>query len=222
MFSSLKVREFRIYWFTMFLSLIGTWIQSIAQSWLVFRLTKSAFLLGLVGFLGSLPVALFSIIAGVLVDRAVKRNMLIVTQASLMILALVLGILIQLDMVRVWHIMVIAFLSGFVFSIDAPVRQSMVVDLAGKQHLFNAITLNSAAFNSARLIGPAIGGVLIAAIGMAGCFYVNAASFIPLLIALFFIDPHPPASSAKMVSFKDEIGEATAFLKENRTLLSLL
>lgn len=222
MFSSLKVREFRLYWVTMFLSLVGTWVQSIAQSWLVFKLTQSPFLLGFVGFLGALPVALFSLAAGVVVDRAVKRNILIVTQAALMFLALILAILVQKGMIQVWHIMVIAVLNGIVFSVDAPVRQSMVVDLAGKQHLFNAITLNSAAFNLARLIGPAIAGVLIAVIGMAGCFYINAASFIPLLIALFFINPVPPAIKEKTVSFRGEVGEAISFLWANKKLLVLL
>ncbi len=206
----------------MFVSLIGTWVQTIAQSWLVYSLTDSPFLLGLVGFLGSLPAAFFSLAAGVLIDRAIKRNVLIITQFALMVLALALAVLVHVGTVKVWHIMLIALISGLVFSVDAPVRQAMVVELAGKQHLFNAITLNSAAFNSARLIGPAIAGVLIAAIGMAGCFYVNAASFIPLLIALFFIQPLPAVVNGNAGSFWLEMKQATEFLKKSKALLALL
>lgn len=222
MFSSLKVREFRIFWVSMFLSLIGTWVQSVAQSWLVFSLTHSAFLLGVVGFLGTLPVALFSAPAGVFVDRAVKRDLLLLTQALLMGLAFVMALLVQSGQVRVWQIMAIAILNGLVFAVDAPARQSMVVELVGKQHLFNAIALNSAAFNSARLIGPAIAGVLIGVSGMAVCFFINAASFLPLLTALFFIRARPAAVNGRWDSWRKDMGCAIAYLRTKPLLLALL
>jgi MFS family permease len=206
----------------MFFSLVGTWVQSTAQSWLVFELTRSAFLLGVVGFIGTFPMALFSLPAGVFVDRKIKRNLLIGTQASLMVLAFLLAILVRGGSVRVWHIMILAFMNGLVFSVDAPVRQAMVVELVGKQHLFNAITLNSAAFNSARLIGPAIAGVLIGVIGMAGCFYINAASFIPLLLALFLIRPRPVPANEKFKSVKQDIVDALVLLRQNTFLMALL
>ncbi|MBI5873452.1 MAG: MFS transporter [Candidatus Omnitrophica bacterium] len=221
MFSSLKVREFRIFWFSMVVSLIGTWVQSMAQSWLVFKLTGSAFLLGLVGFLAYLPISLFSFPSGVFIDRVVKRNLLIVTQAVFTLLAFVLAYLVQRDMVQVWHIMAIAVLSGLAMAVDAPARQAMVVELVGKQHLFNAIVLNSAAFNTARLIGPALAGVLIAVVGMAGCFYVNAFSYIPVLAALFFIRPTPAPVNVKNKSFLSDIRNVVDYIRKEHFLLAL-
>jgi len=206
----------------MFVSLIGTWVQSMAQSWLVFKLTHSAFLLGLVGFLAYLPISLFSLPAGVFIDRAVKRDFLIVTQAVFMLLAFLLAFLVHKELVAVWHILTIAVLSGIAMSIDAPTRQAMVVELAGKQHLFNAIVLNSAAFNSARLIGPALAGVLIATIGMAGCFYVNAFSYIPVLLALFLIKPVPAPVKVKNNSFFLDMRETVEFIRKERFLAAIL
>ncbi|MFA5092714.1 MAG: MFS transporter [Candidatus Omnitrophota bacterium] len=187
MFSSLKVKYFRIYWLGMFVSLIGTWIQTVAQSWLVFELTKSAFLLGVVGFLGSIPMFVLSLFGGVLADRINKRNILIFTQASFMLLAFLLAILTQFKLITAIQIMAIALLNGIVMAFDAPARQSIVVELVGKKHLFNAIALNSVSFNSSRIIGPAIAGVLISVIGMSGCFYLNGFSFFAVIIALFYI-----------------------------------
>lgn len=222
MFSSLKIRDFRIFWFSMFLSLIGTWVQSMAQSWLVFKLTHSALLLGVVGFLSYLPVSLFSLAAGALVDRTVKRNLILATQFIFMVLAFILAFLVQHNIVQVWHIIVIAFLNGLVFSFDAPARQAMVVELVGKNHLLNAIALNSAAFNSARTLGPALAGVLIAIVGMAGCFYVNAFSFFPVIAALIFIKQKSFVSNGKNNTFFQDITEGLNFIKGNRFLLFLL
>jgi len=222
MFSSLKIRDFRLFWFSMFLSLIGTWVQSMAQSWLVFKLTNSAFLLGVVGFLSYLPVSLFSLAAGALVDRTAKRNLILATQIIFMVLAFILAFLVQYNIVRVWHIIIIAFLNGLVFSFDAPARQAMVVELVGKNHLLNAIALNSAAFNSARTLGPALAGVLIAIVGMAGCFYVNAFSFLPVIAALIFIKQGSFVSNEKKNTFLQDITEGLNFIRGNRFLLFLL
>ena len=175
----------------MFVSLIGTWIQTVAQSWLVFQLTNSAFLLGVVGFLSSIPVFLLSLFGGVLADRLNKRNILIATQSAFMLLAFLLAVLTQMKLVTPYQIMFIALLNGVVMAFDAPSRQAMVVELVGKDYLFNAIALNSIAFNSSRIIGPALAGVLVATIGMSGCFYINGISFLPLIIALFFIRVNP-------------------------------
>ncbi len=166
MFSSLQVRNFRVYWFGMFVSLIGTWIKQVAQSWLVFQLTNSAFLLGVVGFLSSIPIFLLSLFGGVLADRLNKRNILILTQSVFMCLAFVLAILTQTKLITPSQIMLIALLNGVVMAFDAPSRQAMVVELVGKTHLFNAIALNSVSFNSSRIIGPAIAGILVATIGL--------------------------------------------------------
>ncbi len=222
MFSSLRVREFRIYWVSMFVSLIGSWVQTMAQSWLVFSLTRSAFLMGLTGFLSYLPVSFFALAAGVYVDRSVKRNLLLVTQVCFMVLALVLAILVGTGTVAIWHVIVIATLNGFILSFDSPARQAMVVELVGRQHLTNAIALNSAAFNSARVIGPAVAGFLIALIGTSGCFFVNAVSYLPVLAALAWIKPHPVARRGNRSSVFSDMRESVLLIKHNRFLLFLL
>ena len=171
----------------MLVSLIGTWIQQVAQSWLVFRLTNSAFLMGVVGFLGSLPIFLLSLFGGVVADRVNKKTILLVTQNAFMVLALLLGVLTQFKIITPIQVVFIAILNGVVMAFDAPARQSIVIELVGREHLLNAVVLNSAAFNSSRIIGPALAGVLVAVIGMSGCFYINAVSFLAVIAALWFI-----------------------------------
>lgn len=222
MFSSLRVHEFRIYWVSMFVSLIGSWVQTMAQSWLVFRLTRSAFLMGFVGFLSYLPVSFFALAAGVYVDRSIKRNLLLVTQVCFTVLALVLAVLVWTGTVKIWHVIVIATLNGFILSFDAPARQAMVVELVGRQHLMNAIALNSAAFNSARILGPAIAAILIALIGTSGCFFVNAISYLPVLAVLVLIKPRAAAMRRNRTSVFSDIRESVLLVKHNRFLLFLL
>jgi len=223
MFTSLKVKEFRIFWFAMFASLVGTWIQSMAQSWLVFKMTQSSFLLGLVGFLNYIPISILVLAAGVFADRHVKRNLLIVTQLSFMVLAFTLALLVYYNKICVWQILILAFLNGIIIALDAPARQAMVVDLVGKHHLLNAIALNSAAFNSARIIGPALAGVLIALIGIAECFFINALSFLPILIVLVLIKPRQPSfMSSKKTSVVSEIKEALRLVRANQPFFGLL
>ena len=222
MFSSLKVKNFRVYWFGMFVSLIGTWIQIVAQSWLVFQLTNSAFLLGVVGFLSSIPVFLLSLFGGVLADRLNKRNILIATQSAFMLLAFLLAALTQMKLVTPYQIMFIVLLNGVVMAFDAPSRQAMVVELVGKDYLFNAIALNSIAFNSSRIIGPALAGVLVATIGMSGCFYINGISFLPLIIALFFIRVNRYTASDKNNTVWRDLKEGLIFIRNNRLNLVLI
>jgi len=205
----------------MFVSLIGTWIQAMAQSWLVFRLTNSSFLLGVVGFLSSIPIFLFSIFGGVLADRFNKRNILICTQFSFMLLAILLAMLTQFNLVTPWHIMLIASINGIIMAFDAPARQSIVVELVGKEHLFNAITLNSVAFNSSRIIGPTLAGILISVIGMSGCFYLNGLSFLAVLLALFYIKLGRPKQPNGNSALKD-LKEGLVFIGSNRLILALI
>jgi len=206
----------------MFISLVGSWIQGVAQSWLVFELTRSAFLLGLVGFLGSLPLFFFSLLGGAYADRISKRRILLFTQNAFMVLAFVLALLTYLKLIKPWHIMLIAVLNGVVMAFDAPSRQAMVVELVGKRHLFNAIALNSAAFNSARIIGPAIAGVLVSVIGMSGCFFLNGISFLAVIIALMLIKlDHAPNSDGKGIFVKD-ILEGLRFIRGNSIILILI
>ena len=203
------------------MSLIGTCIQSVAQSWLVFQLTNSAFLLGVVGFLGSIPIFILSLFGGVLADRVNKRNILIFTQVAFMFLAFLLAVLTQFKLINPQQIMFIALLNGIVMAFDAPARQSMVVELVGKKYLFNAITLNSVAFNSSRIIGPAIAGVLISIIGMSGCFYLNGISFLAVIAALFWIKLNKSIIQNNNSAFKD-LKEGLIFISGNRSILGLI
>lgn len=206
----------------MFVSLIGTWIQIFAQSWLVFRLTGSVFLLGLTGFLGSIPVFFLSLFGGVVADRVNKKTILLFTQNAFMFLAFILAVLTQLEWVTPWQIMLIAALNGMVMAFDAPSRQAVVVELAGRNNLLNAIALNSAAFNAARIIGPALAAILVASIGMSGCFYVNGISFFALIIALLLIRlNHAPKRTNNTHPGQDLI-EGLRFIKNNRTMLILI
>ena len=222
MFSSLSVKEFRIYWFGMLISLVGSWIQTMALSWLVFQITSSAFLLGVVGFLGSIPVFFLSLFGGVLADRVNKRRILIVTQTVFMFLAFLLAVFTQFKLITVNQIMVIALLNGTVMAFDGPTRQSIVVELVGKQHLFNAIALNSVAFNSSRIIGPALAGILVAIVGMSGCFYVNGISFLAVIVALFLIRTGRESVSRKKTRALKELKEGLVFIKNNPDILILI
>ncbi len=157
-FAALRHRNFRLFYTGQLISLTGSWMQSVAFSWLVLVLTNSAFYLGLVGALQTLPVLLFSFLGGVVADHTRKLRLLFITQAALLLLALALGILVQLEIVKVWDLCLIVFLSGTVMAFDIPVRQAFIVELVGKPDLPNAIALNSTLFNATRVAGPAVGG----------------------------------------------------------------
>jgi MFS family permease len=187
-FAALRHRNFRLFWFGQLISLIGTWMQSIGQSWLVLELTHSAFLLGLVGALQFLPVMLFSLFGGVLADRLPKRKVVICTQTAAAIQATILWLLVATGTVQLWHVLVLATLLGITNSIDMPTRQAFVVEMVGREDLPNAIALNSSQFNMARIVGPAIGGLIIAWFGEAPLFLLNALSFIPVIAGLVMID----------------------------------
>lgn len=207
----------------MFISLIGTWIQSVALSWLVFELTNSAFLLGVVGFLSSIPIFLLSLFGGVVADRMNKRNVLLLTQVVFMALAFILAVLTQMKLITPWQIMFIAVLNGTVMAFDAPSRQAMVVELVGKKHLMNAIALNSVAFNSSRIIGPALAGIFVSLIGMSGCFYVNALSFIAVIIALLFINLSQARSAfSKPAGAIADLKEGLIFIRNNPLIMILV
>lgn len=206
----------------MFISLIGTWVQTVAQSWLVFELTKSAFLLGVVGFLSSIPIFLLSLFGGVAADRINKKNILLTTQVAFMALAFTLAILTQMKSITAFQIMFIAALNGIVMAFDAPSRQAVVIELVGREQLFNAIALNSISFNSSRIIGPALAGILIAGIGMSGCFYINGISFLAVIIALLLIKTnHGPKKNAKSALIKD-LADGLRFIKNSRAILILI
>ncbi len=206
----------------MFVSLIGTWIQTVAQSWLVFELTHSAFLLGLVGFLSAIPIFAISLFAGVVTDRINKKIILLFTQNIFMVLAFILAVLTQYRIITTWQIMFIALLNGTVMAFDAPARQAVVVELVGKDKLLNGIALNSAAFNSARIIGPALAGIFISVIGMSGCFYVNGISFLAVILALLAIKINGIPKRETKAEMMRELMEGLTFIRQNRIILILI
>jgi len=170
-------RNYRLFFGGQLISLCGTWMQVVAQSWLIYRLTGSAMLLGLVGFSSQIPVLLLSPLGGAVADRYERRRILVATQTTAMLLAFILAALTLTDHVRVWHLPILAALLGLVNAFDVPTRQAFVVQMVGKDDLINAIALNSSMFNSARIVGPAVAGVLVATIGEGWCFFVNAVSY---------------------------------------------
>lgn len=189
--SALKHPNFRLFWFGQIISVIGTWMQNMAQAWLVLQITDSPFLLGFTTAVQFMPYLVLSLMAGVIVDRIPKRKLIIITQSGQAILALILGILILTGAVRLWHIIILAGLLGIFSTFDMPGRQSFVIEMVGKKDLPNAIALNSAAFNFGRIVGPAIAGILIGNIGISACFLVNSASFVAVIIGLFLMKALP-------------------------------
>ena len=186
-FPALNNTNYKVYFSGQLVSLIGTWLQIVSQSWLVLHLTTSPFTIGLVAALGTFPTLIFSLFGGVLVDRFIKRKILIYTQFAAMLLAFILGLITVLNIVQLWHIGLLSFLLGVVNAVDSPARQSFVPEIVTKEQLPSAIALNSGAFNAARVIGPSIAGLLIAVVGTGGAFLLNAASYIPVIIALFHL-----------------------------------
>ncbi|HEV2340397.1 MAG TPA: MFS transporter [Candidatus Acidoferrales bacterium] len=187
MIRALRHRNFQLFFSGQLISLIGTWMQTIAQAWLVYRLTNSSWLLGLVGFLGQIPVFLLAPVGGTVADRWNRQRVVIGTQTSSMILAFILAWLTLANVVRVWEIMMLAALLGAVNAFDIPARQAFLVDMVGKDDLMNAIALNSSMFNGARVIGPAIAGILVAGIGEGWCFFANGVSYIAVIAGLFLM-----------------------------------
>ncbi|MDR3602087.1 MAG: MFS transporter [Desulfosporosinus sp.] len=192
-FAALKHRNYRYYWIGMAISTTGTWMQNVAQPWLAYKLTDSAFLLGLVSALQFLPVLLFSLFAGVIIDRSKKKNILYMTQSASFVITLSLTILTYSGHIMYWHLIVSSALLGIVNTFDLPTRQSFVIELVGREDLTNGIALNSMQINLARVIGPAIAGVIMGAgpQGIPNCFLINAVSFGAVLLSLWFIHPHP-------------------------------
>jgi len=199
--SALQHRDFRLFWSGQLVSLIGTWMQNAAQGWLVLVLAtreygpaNTALYVGLISALGSLPVFFVTLFAGVLSDRRDRRRILLITQTCFMILSIGLAVLTGAGLVRLWQVALFTVLSGLVMAFDMPTRQAFVKDVATPAHLLNAIALNSAIFNLARIVGPAVAGRLInvPSIGVAGALYLNAASFLAVIVSLFFIKYRKP------------------------------
>jgi predicted MFS family arabinose efflux permease len=184
---ALRHRDFRVFFAGQAVALIGSWMQQVAQAWLVLSLTNSPLRLGLVGSLNFLPVLLFAIVGGAVADRLPKRRLLVLTQSLLACQTLTLALLIVTGAVQYWHICVLALVWGIANTIDLPVRQAFVVELAGRADVTSAVALNSAAFNAARIVGPAAAGLLIARAGVAPAYFINAAAFVVVIVTLSLV-----------------------------------
>jgi MFS family permease len=214
-FAALRHRNFRLFIVGQFISLCGTWMQVIAQGWLVLQLTDSAFAVGLVTALGSLPILLFTLYGGVIADRVNKRRFILVLQSLMLAEALTLAILTATHFITVHWVMGLAVFSGLLSAFEVPTRQSFLAEIVHREHLMNAIALNSSAFNLARVIGPAIAAGLIATVGLAACFFANAASYLAVIASLLRMDAgQSPAPRTE--SLASALRQGFAFVFGNR------
>lgn len=216
--AAFKHRNYRLFWFGQLISVTGTWMQTLAQSWLVLSLTSSALLLGLVSVFQFAPVLLFGMFAGVLADRLPKRNLLVVTQVIAMVLATILAVLVATERVELWHVYALALGLGINNAFDMPARQAFVAEMVGKEDLPNAIALNSSLFNAARIVGPALAGLLLATLGAAFCFGINAASYLAVVAGLLMmrITPRPTASRGRGVA---QLREGLSYVRRTPEIL---
>ena len=208
---ALRHRDFRIFWLAQLLSLTGTWLQSLGQAWLVLELTGSPFRLGLVGALQFGPFLVLSFVAGVVVDRLPKRRLILVTQCLLAGQAAILAALVTTGHVRYWHVGALALAAGIVNTLDMPARQSFIVEMVGRDDLHNAIALNSAAFNAARAVGPAVAGLLIGGLGVGAAFAINALSFLAPVMALMALRTEGVGATRDRGTLRAEMGEGFAY-----------
>jgi MFS family permease len=221
-FSALHYRDFRLVWIGAFTSTIGTWMQTMAQAWVVYRMTNSALLLGFDAFLGTGPMLLFSLFGGVIADRVERRKIMLASQYLQMLFAIVLALLLWTKTVKIWHIFVMSFLTGSVQSFSGPAYASLLPLLVNREDVPNAVAMNSMQFNLARVIGPAIGGVAIAAWGAAACFGLNALSFVPIIIAYMIIKTPPiRGESHQRKGIMAEMRQGFAFVTSRNALLIL-
>ena len=219
-FPALKYANFRLFLAGQGLSLIGTWMQRAAQQWLVYELTQSPFLLGLVGVFQFSPMLLLSLFAGVFVDRFPKKRLIIITQAVQMTQALILAALVFTHTIEYWHILVMAFTLGLSHTFDMPTRQSFFIELVGKDDLKSAIGLNSSIVNVGRITGPAIGGLVLMWLGTGYCFLINGLSFIPVIISLFMIKSYNGTIRKKGENLFREVGEGLKYVYANKAIFN--
>jgi MFS family permease len=219
---ALRHRNFQLFFSGQMISLIGTWMQNVAQSWLVYRLTGSSLLLGAVSFSNQIPVFLMAPLGGIVADRYKRQHVVIATQIASMVLAFILAGLTLTGVVQIWHIFVLSALLGVVNAFDIPARQSFIVEMVVKEDMINAIALNSSMFNGARVVGPAIAGILVASIGEGWCFFANAVSYIAVIIGLFLmrVEDRPPV--AKQESLLEDVREGFRWVRQTAPIRALL
>jgi MFS family permease len=221
-FAALRHRNFRLFFFGQLISLTGTWMQNTAQSWLVYQLTHSKLLLGIVAAVSSAPMLLFSIWGGSLADRHPKRRILLFTQSAMMVLAFALAALVWGGWVRPWHILVLAALGGVAMAFDMPARQAFMVEMTSREDLMNALSLNSSIVNGARVVGPGMAGFLMAQTGMAACFFLNGLSFLAVMGGLLLMRLPRFIAPARPQSTWQHAREGLAYVLTHRRVRTLL
>ncbi len=221
-FAALKYRNYRLWFVGQLASLVGTWMQTTAQGFLIFQLTHSPAYLGYVAFASGIPTWVLMLYGGVIIDRMARRNLLVITQTSMMILAFILAGIIRAGLVQPWHILLLAFLLGVANAFDAPARQAFVADLVDREDLTNAIALNSTMFQSATVVGPAVAGVTYAAFGPAWCFTINGVSFITVIVALLRMQIRPLALRPRVTSGLQEMIEGLRYSMEHSVIRALI
>ena len=204
-------RDFRVFFTGQAVALVGSWMQQVAQAWLVLSLTSSPLRLGLVGSLNFLPILLFAVVGGAVADRLPKRRLLVMTQSLLACQTLTLAVLVVTGRVRYWHICVLAIVWGIANTIDLPVRQAFIVELAGRADVTSAVALNSAAFNVARIVGPAAAGLLIARTGVAPAYFINAGAFVVVILTLLLVRARGAPLPRGQTSIAVEVREGVAY-----------
>lgn len=217
-FAALKHPNYRLWFIGQMVSLVGTWMQTTAQGYLVFELTRSPAFLGYVSFANGIPIWLFTLYAGVISDRIPRRTLLIITQSVMMVLALILAVLVFTGAVQPWHIVLLALLLGIANSFDAPARQAFVVELVSREDLSNAIALNSTMFNAGTVVGPAMAGVVYALFGPAWCFTLNGLTFLAVLTALVLMKLEPAPALAQKTSAIAQLKDGFAYVRGNQTV----
>jgi predicted MFS family arabinose efflux permease len=220
-FSALRYRDFRRVWIGAFLSTTGTWMATVAQGWVVLNMTNSAFLLGVDGFLATGPMLIFSLFGGVIADRVERKKIMLFSQYLQMTFAFILAVLIFSGNVKVWHIFLLSFLTGSAQSFSGPAYISLLPLLVKREDVPNAIAMNSMQFNLARVIGPVLAGIALAAWGAAICFGINGISFIAVIFALLLIQSPPVRPTHEQQGLLDEMKEGFRFVAHRKTLLTL-
>jgi MFS family permease len=221
-FRALQHRNFRLYFAGQLISVAGTWMQVVAQAWLVYQLSHSELMLGVVGFAAAIPSLLISPWGGVVVDRVNKRNLLVITQAASMVLAFILAALTFTGIIQVWQIVLLAGITGVINAFDGPARQAFVVEMVGREDLPNAIAVNSMMFNGARIIGPALGGILLATVGTAWCFFINGLSFLAVIGCLLLMRLTPRTQVLQIGSPWSDLKHGLRYVLRHREIFALL
>jgi MFS family permease len=222
-FAALRHRNFRLWFFGQTLSMMGTWMQSVAQGWLVFQLTGSEFALGAISFVGAAPALFLMLPAGALIDRTPRRKLLLITQSAMMLLAFILAGLAASGILQVWHVALLAVGLGVANSFDAPARQALAVEMVeDRRDLTNAIALNSTIFNLARVVGPAVGGAVLALLGAAWCFALNGLSFLAVIVALLMMRLPASVNAPSREPLMVQIKAGLRYAYENRATRAII